>query len=386
MTAPGLAMAQSTVTLYGVIDESILIDTNRDGGRVIRLSDNGIRGNRVGLIGTEHLANGNAAIFRIENGFNATTGSMGQGARLFGSQAYAGLAGPVGTFLAGRQINTDASLIAVNFAAATQWAGVLGAHPGDVDNLYDTFRVPGALKYVAPTAGGLEFQMLYAPGSVAGHLVRGQVASAAISYSIGHVSMGASYNNAQTPNVGIAAGTANADLPIDASNAYYVSPVDSGFSSARTYQVFSLATSYANGPLTLGVLYTNTQFRGMGDPSSGPNALQYTGNAVFHNIELNGRYSISPAFSVGAAYNVTTRNSVSTLHRPEGLGSARYIQLVVGIRYILQKTVFLYAEAMIQQASGVDSTGQIAVATNSGLGSSSSARQGAVRAGLNVSF
>ncbi|MEI6001971.1 porin [Paraburkholderia bengalensis] len=224
------------------------------------------------------------------------------------------------------------------------------------------------------------------PRGVAGNGPRAQVASAAVSYSLGQIAIGASYSSAQTPNLGLAAGTANANTVTVPPGANYTSPVDSGFSSAHAYQVLSLGASYSAGSVTLGVLYTNTRFRGLGDPSAGPNPLEYTGDANFHNVELNGRYSISPALSVGASYNVTTRNSVSTLHRPEGLGPARYLQAVVGIRYILQKTVFVYLEAMMQHASGVDSTGRSAVAANAALGASSSAQQSAMRAGLNVSF
>ena len=66
MAASGAAMAESAVTMYGLIDESILINTNQGGGRTVRLSDNGTRGNRLGLIGTENLGNGNSAIFRLD--------------------------------------------------------------------------------------------------------------------------------------------------------------------------------------------------------------------------------------------------------------------------------------------------------------------------------
>ncbi len=379
-------LAQSAVTLYGSIDTSLLLNTNNNGGRTISLSDNGIQGNRVGLFGTERLGSGLSAIFRLENGFNASTGVMGQGARLFGGQAYVGLAGNFGSLLAGRQLNTDVALIAPDFAAASQWAGILGSHPGDVDNFYDTFRVPGALKYIAPKIRGVSVQLLYAPGGVAGHITQGQVASIAATYEVGPVVVGASYNNAQSPNQGLAAGTANVNTPVTPAGVYFLSPVDSGFVSAHTYQVFSGGASYNIGSAILGVLYTNTQFRGLGDLNSGPNPLQYTGNATFQNVEFNVRYSISPSMIIGSAYNITTRNSVSTVNDPNGLGSARYIQATIGIQYFLQKTTFVYAEAMTQRASGVDSTGQSAVAANNFIGRSSNSRQSAVRVGLNVHF
>ncbi|WP_158608180.1 porin [Paraburkholderia sp. BL17N1] len=378
--------AQSAVTLYGSIDESLLLNTNNNGSRAISLSDNGIQGNRVGLSGTENLGSGMRAVFRLENGFNASNGVLGQGARLFGSQAYVGLAGDFGSLRAGRQLNTDVALIAPDFAAASQWAGILGSHPGDVDNFYDTFRVPGALKYVAPQIRGFNLQLLYAPGGVAGHITRGQVASIAATYDVGSVVLGASYNNVQSPNRGLAAETANVNIPVTTAGVYFLSPVDSGFASAHTYQVFSCGASYNVGSAMFGVLYTNTQFQGLGDLDAGPNALQYTGNAIFQNIEFNVRYTILPSLIFGSAFNVTTRNSVSTIDNPNGLGSASYIQTTIGIQYFLQKTTFIYAEAMIQKASGVDSTGQTAVAANNFIGRSSNSTQTAVRVGLNVHF
>ena len=228
------AMAQSSVTLYGSLDDSILLNTNAKGGRSISVSDNGIQGNRWGFLGKEDLGGNLNAVFRLENGFNATTGVMGQGARLFGSQAYVGVTGNFGSFLAGRQLNADVVLIGIPFSSASQWSGILGSHPGDVDNFYDTFRVPSSLKYIAPTFLGINFQAVYAPGGVAGHLTQGQVASVAANYTYGPLMLGGSYNNAQTPNQGLAAGTANVNTPITTSGDYYTSPVDSGYASAHT--------------------------------------------------------------------------------------------------------------------------------------------------------
>ncbi|GJH13264.1 porin [Caballeronia novacaledonica] len=386
MAASCAVKAQSAVALYGSIDVGFLLNSNREGSAVARLSDNGIRGNRLGVTGTEQLRGSNVAIFRLENGFNATTGTAAQGQRLFGSQAYVGLGNQLGALFAGRQINADVSVISVNFAASAQWAGVLGAHPADVDNLYGTFRVPAALKYVFRKPEGLEFQILYAPGGVTDAGSRAWVASAAVRYSGGPVSFGASYNNAHLPNVGLAAGTSDSGSTVDAGSVNYVSPVVSGFSSASTYQVFSVAASCTCGAVTLNLLYTNARFGNLGALGAGPNPQQYNGSAVFSTIEVSGRYSLSPSLFIGAAYAVTARNSVATAGVSDGLGGARYAQGTVAIQYFLQKAAFLYLEAMTQQASGTDSTGQVAVAANNALGPSSNAQQRAVRVGLNVSF
>jgi predicted porin len=48
---------------------------------------------RLGFRGTEDLGNGLAAVFTLESGYNQDVGTLGQGGRLFGRQAWVGLRG-----------------------------------------------------------------------------------------------------------------------------------------------------------------------------------------------------------------------------------------------------------------------------------------------------
>jgi predicted porin len=68
----GIAHAQSSVTLYGIIDEAVRYDThqNKSGGDLFTMGSGGeIQGSRWGLQGTEDLGGGMAAIFQLEGGF-----------------------------------------------------------------------------------------------------------------------------------------------------------------------------------------------------------------------------------------------------------------------------------------------------------------------------
>jgi hypothetical protein len=75
------------------------------------------RGDAPLMISILHLAthipdalrdNGLSAIFTLENGFNASNGALGQNGRLFGRQAYVGLASTrYGTLTFGRQYGSD---------------------------------------------------------------------------------------------------------------------------------------------------------------------------------------------------------------------------------------------------------------------------------------
>src|ERR1700761_8843112 len=92
--------AQSTVTLYGVIDEGLQFNTNNKnvvggrnvGGRLWNLDSlAGPSGSRWGIKGAEDLGGGLKAVFTLESGVNLNNGNLGQGGTFFGRQAYVGL-------------------------------------------------------------------------------------------------------------------------------------------------------------------------------------------------------------------------------------------------------------------------------------------------------
>ena len=109
----GAAQAQSSVTLYGILDINYMwqeAPTNMGttaAPRVEQESFSAINsgyqsGNRWGLRGSEDLGGGMKAIFTVESGFDLDRGTMGQGGRLFGRQAWAGISTNMGAVVAGR--------------------------------------------------------------------------------------------------------------------------------------------------------------------------------------------------------------------------------------------------------------------------------------------
>lgn len=102
---PALAAAQS-VTLYGVIDTGIAYVNGIGSARkdlTFVPSVTGTVPSRWGLRGSENLGEGLKAAFALESGFAPDTGAAGQGGRLFGRQAWAGLSGAWGQVALGRQ-------------------------------------------------------------------------------------------------------------------------------------------------------------------------------------------------------------------------------------------------------------------------------------------
>ena len=99
----GVTSAQTSVTIYGVVDGGLVVDRGNAAGAVAKLGTGVWSSNRLGFKGSEDLGGGLSALFQIENGFNLDTGTLGQGGLLFGRQAFAGLKGGFGTVTFGRQ-------------------------------------------------------------------------------------------------------------------------------------------------------------------------------------------------------------------------------------------------------------------------------------------
>jgi predicted porin len=106
MAACGVASAQDSLTLYGIVDTGIEYYNNANAARDSVIREPSLTSSipsRIGLKGTEDLGGGLGAVFVLEAGVLVDSGSSGQGNRLFGRQAYVGLNGPIGTVMAGRQ-------------------------------------------------------------------------------------------------------------------------------------------------------------------------------------------------------------------------------------------------------------------------------------------
>lgn len=99
-----VAQAQSSVTLYGIADVNVMfLDPAASGVKSTTKIDSGHQsGSRWGFRGSEDLGGGLKAVFTLENGYSVDTGTIGQGGRLFGRQAWVGLQGGFGTVALGR--------------------------------------------------------------------------------------------------------------------------------------------------------------------------------------------------------------------------------------------------------------------------------------------
>jgi len=98
------AFAQSSVQLYGQVDEWVGAQKFPGGKTSVQVSGGGMSTSYWGLKGAEDLGNGYKAIFALEGFFLAQNGQYGRftGDTMFSRNAYVGIESPYGTVTAGR--------------------------------------------------------------------------------------------------------------------------------------------------------------------------------------------------------------------------------------------------------------------------------------------
>ncbi len=91
-----VALAQSNVEVFGIVDTAVEWARSGDGVNVNRLVSGQNSASRFGMRGSEDIGGGLKANFWLENGFNTDTGALSDSARLFNRRATVGLSGPWG--------------------------------------------------------------------------------------------------------------------------------------------------------------------------------------------------------------------------------------------------------------------------------------------------
>ncbi|HVW53665.1 MAG TPA: porin [Trinickia sp.] len=331
--AAQLACAQSSVTLYGVVDDGIAYVNNSQGASRTYLRAGNLSTSKFGFRGVEDLGGGLKTIFQVEAGFDLNTGANSSAGLLFNRQAFVGLqSARAGTVTAGRQY-TPYYLFLGPYASSNWLTGATGAQPGDINGLDSSFRINNSVSYVSPTYAGFTVGALYGVGGVAGSLGRGQTVSAALRYVEGPLSVAAGYlkmYNTERSSGFDSASTAN--IPTSAVNAGYV--------SARSIQHAAIAGNYTIGDLTLGLNYANVRY------APGNRSL-FRDTAMFNTYSALAAYRFTPAFAVAAGYSYTAASKAN------GIASgAHYSEVSLKEAYSLSKRTTLYALQAYTHASG----------------------------------
>ncbi|WP_175685563.1 porin [Burkholderia anthina] len=363
-----LAHAQSSVTLYGLIDAGIAYTNNVNGGVQWRMATGTINGSRFGLRGTEDLGGGVKALFVLENGFNANNGGLGQDGKLFGRFAYAGLSrSGYGTLTLGRQYDTLVDFVGPLSATAGDFGDTGFAHPFDNDNLNHSVRINNAVKYTSDTIAGFKVGAMYG-FSNSTNFAGNRAYSVAASYTNGPLKLAGAYLQ-MNGTKGSTSASAGATDVVEAK-----SVSQGGWSvGADRMRAYGGGIGYVFGPATVGFVYTRSQYDNSGSFGS-------TGQVAFNNFDVNVRYAVTPAVSLGAAY-VYTDASVSNPDSRHGT-DPKWHQVDLQAVYKLSRRTDVYAEAMFQHASG---RGYQAFINTSG-GASSTANQVVGTIGMRTRF
>jgi len=184
----GAAQAQSSVTLYGIVDGSLLYTSHTlssNGGHQFSFTDSGTTGSSFGMRGIEDLGGGMQAVFQLENGFSVANGAFNNSnGNLFGRQAWVGIESPYGKVKAGVQYSPFfLSLYETDPRGMSYFGSALVSY---VDNVLVTGLFnSNAISYTSPEIAGLEGSAMMALGGAAGNFQAGRQYSASLTYHLG---------------------------------------------------------------------------------------------------------------------------------------------------------------------------------------------------------
>ncbi|WP_321845851.1 porin [Paraburkholderia bannensis] len=186
------ANAQSSVTLYGIVDASILYTTNTlntktgmNAGSQLSFTDSGFHPTVFGMRGTEDLGGGLRAVFALESGVSIANGALGHSnGNLFGRQAWVGLNSRYGSVKAGVQFSPFFISL---FALDPREGSFFGS--GFI-NYADNVAATGlfnsnSISYTSPEIAGIQTAVMYALGGAAGNFQAGRQYSANLTYHLG---------------------------------------------------------------------------------------------------------------------------------------------------------------------------------------------------------
>ncbi|HJV73326.1 MAG TPA: porin [Noviherbaspirillum sp.] len=202
----GAAQAQSSVTIYGLIDQGIVRNSNINAAGDSKMSVGaGTQSSRWGVTGTEDLGGGMKAFFRLEGQIFADTGEIDSGTQMFKRAANLGLAGNFGTVTLGRQTDpfyiayasgdtrasnlTGSSLQPYLRATATA-VPLAGVEAGaNMQQLW----VNNAVSYTTPDFNGFKATAYYAFGEVAGESSASKQQGITANYAAGPLTANAGF-------------------------------------------------------------------------------------------------------------------------------------------------------------------------------------------------
>lgn len=162
MAASGVAFAASNVTLYGVIEEGVVVSKAKHKDTLVNLKSGFDSGNRWGLRGVEDLGNGYSVGFILEQGFTANNGDEGEAGKAFNREAILSVKGGFGSLAFGR---TGGLAFAQSQAIRTGWVFVTGYGAAGWNAIdWVAKRMNNTISYASPAFAGFTVHAMYSNG------------------------------------------------------------------------------------------------------------------------------------------------------------------------------------------------------------------------------
>jgi predicted porin len=342
--------AQSSVTLYGLMDVGITSVSNQGGSRDISLATGMLSPNLFGITGVDDLGGGLKAIFKLEGQFEMGTGAL-DGTE-FGRQSWVGLESVSwGALTAGNQydymftslsknrLGPELPLVSMNNLRQGPFAALgkplVPTGDFDFDRTAGAQRLNNSLRYQSASIDGLTVGGMYEFGGVAGSLGNSSAYSFGADFIKGTYSIDAAYTMVK------------------------YAAINNGNSGIRNFG-FGGRIAVLDG--WADVLYTNT-------------LNTFTG-AQINVFEVGGTYPLTTFASIGVSYDYMKGNQV--------LDGNKANQFNLTLDYGLSKSTDVYLSAVYQRASGDPATAQAWII---GTGAASSdGNQTLVRVGMRHLF
>ena len=211
------AQAQSSVTLFGVIDTGVTHLSSSGSGSVTQASPDGNTSSRLGFRGSEDLGGGLKASFWLESAYESDTGAGGStstdnmknqsGGLTFGRRSTVSLSGGFGEVRLGRDFVPGFSNLAVSgggyHAFGTNGVGSSAAlfYPAPGARGVTHVRASNSIAYHMPKMGGFFGTVMYAFGeNAANH--DGRVIGGRLGYANGPLSVAAAITKSTNSVVG----------------------------------------------------------------------------------------------------------------------------------------------------------------------------------------
>ena len=307
-----VAMAQSSVSLYGIVDAAVRRTNNEGSGNNIGMSQTqmiggGMSQSRWGINVEEDLGGGSKALAFLENRFDADAGNSAIGAPFF-QLSYVGLQGPYGRLTAGRQWNVLFDLVTSTYASFP-YSPYMEAFKPEIGMSMGA-RSNNMLKYTAEYGafrGSLQYSLdegntvnnLGATAAAAGAF---KTAGGYLRYSANGISAGAGYLNTTLPGGtkvdAWTVGTSYRSGPLYVNLGYAVNERKGG--------AYALNTGSIVDSGVLGAFWSGSSNGGFlpGTPATGAATI---GNLRDHAnkrdmFKVGIGYQITPAINLGGHY------------------------------------------------------------------------------------